>query len=124
MPFKQTHIAADACRAEARHRPISPRPFNCRLASKHGCLLKHFVLVRPQGRQPFTRVAQLSERGASDTEDEGETPSASAISNAEHERGAWNRFGGLTRGDSVPRSAFRIPRLILRMVGRAVMPRS
>ena len=62
VPFKQTHIAADACRAEVRHRPISPPPFNCRLVSKHGCLLKHFVLVRPQvGRH---LLAQLNYQSA------------------------------------------------------------
>ena len=41
--------------------------------------VKHLVLVRAQARQPFTRVAQLPERDASNIEDEGETPSASAI---------------------------------------------
>ena len=55
--------------------------------------VKHLVLVRAQARQPLTRVAQLPERGASNTEDEGETPSASAISNAEPETRNAEMFG-------------------------------
>src|SRR5687767_8663863 len=55
------------------------RAFHCRVVVKVARVpVKHLVLVRAQARQPLTRVAQLPERGGSNTEDEGESPSASA----------------------------------------------
>ena len=72
--------------------------------------VKHLVLVRTQARQPLTRVAQLPERGGSNTEDEGESPSASAT--------LWNTFGVAALGGLVPRSEFRVPRFFTQGVSQ------
>ena len=66
----------------------------------------------------YTRVAQLPERDASNIEDEGENPSASAIltgCKSVADGLAWNQEVG---------SASLSTLTILRMVGRAAMPRS
>jgi len=96
------------------------RAFHCRVVVKVARVpVKHLVLVRAQARQPLTRVAQLPERDASNIEDEGETPSASAKCFS----GCKSAADGLAWNEEVG-SAILSTLTILRMVGRAAMPRS